>query len=165
MAASEHGREERAGKIRPGRRTTPVLVKIGPDRTWTFEDPRRISEKIGADQTGPGHLKTTEEYQVAADRCSSGDSCLNLTREDWTRPDLDIMKTPEEYQVIPVMTWGLLSKPVDQKTQFVQRVGCPDWEKPVVTDQPTNADLETGLQQEEEPDFCRQGCVKEDGEE
>ncbi|KAI8505962.1 hypothetical protein Bbelb_163150 [Branchiostoma belcheri] len=26
-----------------------------------------------------------------------------------------------------------------------------------------NADPETGLQQEEEPDFCRQGCVKEDG--
>ncbi|KAI8520650.1 hypothetical protein Bbelb_004040 [Branchiostoma belcheri] len=28
-----------------------------------------------------------------------------------------------------------------------------------------DADPETGLQQEEEPDFCRQGCVKEDGEE
>ncbi|KAI8488447.1 Platelet-activating factor acetylhydrolase, partial [Branchiostoma belcheri] len=28
-----------------------------------------------------------------------------------------------------------------------------------------NADPETGLQQEEEPHFCRQGCVKEDGEE
>ncbi|KAI8515882.1 hypothetical protein Bbelb_066950 [Branchiostoma belcheri] len=28
-----------------------------------------------------------------------------------------------------------------------------------------NADPETGLQQEEEPDFYRQGCVKEDGEE
>ncbi|KAI8518984.1 hypothetical protein Bbelb_022410 [Branchiostoma belcheri] len=28
-----------------------------------------------------------------------------------------------------------------------------------------HADPETGQQQEEEPDFCRQGCVKEDGEE
>ncbi|KAI8515933.1 hypothetical protein Bbelb_067460 [Branchiostoma belcheri] len=28
-----------------------------------------------------------------------------------------------------------------------------------------HANPETGLQQEEEPDFCRQGCVKEDGEE
>ncbi|KAI8502175.1 hypothetical protein Bbelb_197630 [Branchiostoma belcheri] len=28
-----------------------------------------------------------------------------------------------------------------------------------------HADPETGLQQEEEPDFCRQDCVKEDGEE
>ncbi|KAI8514883.1 hypothetical protein Bbelb_074740 [Branchiostoma belcheri] len=28
-----------------------------------------------------------------------------------------------------------------------------------------NADPETGQQQEEEPDFCRQGCVKENGEE
>ncbi|KAI8501153.1 hypothetical protein Bbelb_212480, partial [Branchiostoma belcheri] len=27
-----------------------------------------------------------------------------------------------------------------------------------------DADPETGLQQEEEPDFCRQGCMKEDGE-
>ncbi|KAI8496997.1 hypothetical protein Bbelb_249460 [Branchiostoma belcheri] len=32
---------------------------------------------------------------------SSGDSCLNLTREDWTRPD--DLKTQEEYQLTAVM--------------------------------------------------------------
>ncbi|KAI8516154.1 hypothetical protein Bbelb_069670 [Branchiostoma belcheri] len=31
--------------------------------------------------------------------CSSEDSCLNLTREDWTRPgDSDDLKIPKEYQ-------------------------------------------------------------------
>ncbi|KAI8509331.1 hypothetical protein Bbelb_131790 [Branchiostoma belcheri] len=92
-------------------------------------------------QIGPDDLKTKEEYQ----------------KTDWTRPDLDDLKTQEEYQVCPEL-----------------KVGCPVWEKPVdlkmqkemktVGTVVTYADPETGLQQEEEPDFCRQGCVKEDGE-
>ncbi|KAI8518094.1 hypothetical protein Bbelb_041110 [Branchiostoma belcheri] len=32
-----------------------------------------------------------------------------------------------------------------------------------VDDRVKNVNPEAGLQQEEEPDFCRQGCVKEDG--
>ncbi|KAI8506132.1 hypothetical protein Bbelb_164850 [Branchiostoma belcheri] len=65
----------------------------------------------------------------------------------------------------------------------VLRVGCLFWEKPVdlkmqkemktvgtvVTHLLVSlclqlVDPKTGLQQEEEPDFCRQGCMKEDGE-
>ncbi|KAI8521962.1 hypothetical protein Bbelb_017160 [Branchiostoma belcheri] len=46
-----------------------ITEKIGPDRTWTFEDPRRIEEyQRRLDQTGPGDLKTPEEYQMRTRR-------------------------------------------------------------------------------------------------
>ncbi|KAI8521961.1 hypothetical protein Bbelb_017150 [Branchiostoma belcheri] len=122
--------------------------------------------------------------------CSSGDSCLNLTREDWTRTD--DLKTQEEYQDCLNLTRLARRRPGYLETQeqddiihrCVLSAGCLVWEKPVMTAvskpvdlkmqkemktsdvQRNNADSETsGLQQEEEPDFWRQGCVKEDGEE
>ncbi|KAI8505905.1 hypothetical protein Bbelb_162580 [Branchiostoma belcheri] len=101
---------------------------------------------------------------------SSGDSCLNLTRLDWTRPD--DWKTQEEYQTY--------SEEFAQVRQLGRSAVGLVWEKPAMMAQrpvddaegnedskavrEDNADHETGLQQEEEPDLCRQGCMKEDGE-
>ncbi|KAI8515932.1 hypothetical protein Bbelb_067450 [Branchiostoma belcheri] len=85
-------------------------------------------------QIGPDDLKTEEECQVAADRCSIEDYCLNqtwsrlfedpreisdycldLTREDWTRSgDLETQEQDDNYI-----------------HRCVLRVGCLFWEKPV----------------------------------
>ncbi|KAI8521857.1 hypothetical protein Bbelb_016110 [Branchiostoma belcheri] len=94
------------------------------------------------DWTRPGDLKTQDKYQVTDDLCSSDGSCLNLTRLDRTRSG--DLKTQDEYQrrLDQAWTWTF---------EDPRRI--------------SDVDRETGLQQEEEPDFCRQGCVKEDGEE
>ncbi|KAI8517417.1 hypothetical protein Bbelb_059980 [Branchiostoma belcheri] len=88
------------------------------------------------DWTRSDDLLTQEEYQY------SEDYCLDLTREDWTRSgDLETQ---------------------EQEQQHPEVYMCAE---AVQSGRNLHADLETGLQQEEEPDFCRQGCVKEDGEE
>ncbi|KAI8521844.1 hypothetical protein Bbelb_015980 [Branchiostoma belcheri] len=90
----------------------------------------------------------------------SDHSCLNLTRLDWTRPG--DLKTQDEYQRRLDQTGpGHYEDP----RRISEKIG-PDqtWtfeDRRRISD----ADPETGLQQEEEPDICRQGCVKEDGEE
>ncbi|KAI8521887.1 hypothetical protein Bbelb_016410 [Branchiostoma belcheri] len=96
--------------------TRRISEKIGPDRTWTFEDPRRIEEyQRRLDQTGPGHLKTPEEYECP----------------DWEEPVM--------IRAIPVQTGPdqmdscACSKPVDLKTQCVLSAGCFVWEKPAMT--------------------------------
>ncbi|KAI8519852.1 hypothetical protein Bbelb_031090 [Branchiostoma belcheri] len=72
------------------------------------------------------------------------DYCVDLTREDWTRSgDLETQEQDDNNNI----------HRLDETADFE------------VEDRVKNADPETGLQQEEEPDFCRQGCVKEDGEE
>ncbi|KAI8495551.1 hypothetical protein Bbelb_265230 [Branchiostoma belcheri] len=92
------------------------------------------------------HHYTTRRHAIY----SSGDCCLNLTREDWTRPG--DLKTKEEYQLTAVMILNptrpdirvlrnlvtcnfspvQTSKSDDLKTQCVLTVSCPDWEKPVM---------------------------------
>ncbi|KAI8521888.1 hypothetical protein Bbelb_016420 [Branchiostoma belcheri] len=209
MATSEDGREERAGKIRPGRRTTLVLVDYCLNLTRE-------------DWTRPGDFKTSDEYQplrqektgqnleISRPRMNislrwpladavTDDSCLNLTRENWTRPDLDIMKTPEEYQRKwdqswtwtfedprrisdwlgeDQVTWRHKSK-MTPSTETCDDPGnsCPNWTRPdglmhaanLLTSDTVKRLYRCGpgdqsLQREEEPDFSRQSCVKEDGE-
>ncbi|KAI8500807.1 hypothetical protein Bbelb_216250 [Branchiostoma belcheri] len=115
-------------------------------RQWTRPDDLKTEEEYQkTDWTRPDDLKTQEKYQkIGPDKMirrpqvtiSSEDFCLNLTREDWSRPD--DLKTPDHYQ-----------RRLDQDDPR----GISD------------ADPETGLQKEEEPDFCRKGCVEKDGEE
>ncbi|KAI8496268.1 hypothetical protein Bbelb_261090 [Branchiostoma belcheri] len=88
-------------------------------------------------------------HKVAADLYRSEDYCLNLSRQIGPED----LKTKEESQVCPEgrLFW---EKPVDLKMQKeMKTVGT------VVIVNP-----KTGLQHEEEPDFCRQGCMKENGE-
>ncbi|KAI8501071.1 hypothetical protein Bbelb_211660 [Branchiostoma belcheri] len=123
--------------------------------------------------TRPDDLKTEEEYQEAADLYRSEDYCLNLTRQKTS--------TKEEYQGL----CGCHSAPQGDLNTTFPNPFTPGWSEEsgvkclsqghnigahVQTctgyDSESNldADPETGLQQEEEPDFCRQGCMKEDGE-
>ncbi|KAI8507829.1 hypothetical protein Bbelb_140690 [Branchiostoma belcheri] len=125
------------------------------------------------DWTRPDDLKTKRNIRV-----SSPDVPVQ------TRPDEGLKVEDSEVRVqvtcrhteefVPVqvrpegrlsrLVW--LSKPVDLKTlmkemkTFQKLDETADFEDRVM-----NADPETGLQQEEEPDFCRLGCVKENGEE
>ncbi|KAI8520673.1 hypothetical protein Bbelb_004270 [Branchiostoma belcheri] len=119
--ASVHGREEQ------------------PCKNSTQEDaPRPLWEKISISWLGE-ETRIGGKDGVVLRRlvlASIEDSCLDLTREDWTRSG-------------------------DLETQ--EQDDCNNIHRCVL--RLSNVDPETGLQQEEEPDFCRQGCVKEDGEE
>ncbi|KAI8506737.1 hypothetical protein Bbelb_151780 [Branchiostoma belcheri] len=108
---------------------------------WLLTEP----DKRRLDQSRPGDQMNT----------SSGDSCLNLTTVDWTRPG--DLKTQEKYQLTAVMILNparpdvrvlrnlvtgnfspvQTSKSDDLKTvslyRYVLRVSCLDWEKPVMT--------------------------------
>ncbi|KAI8502206.1 hypothetical protein Bbelb_197940 [Branchiostoma belcheri] len=96
----------------------------------------------------------------------TGDFCPDLCKP------VDLKTQSEEFVQKPVMMAEFY--PPHLLSFHIVRVGCPVWEKPVdlkmqkekkTVGTVVNADPETGVQQEEEPDFCRQGCVKEDGEE
>ncbi|KAI8497130.1 hypothetical protein Bbelb_250790 [Branchiostoma belcheri] len=49
----------------------------------------------------PDEMAEAPGDQIQEYQASSGHSCLNLAREDWTRPD--DLKTQEEYQLTAVM--------------------------------------------------------------
>ncbi|KAI8487114.1 hypothetical protein Bbelb_351840 [Branchiostoma belcheri] len=77
---------------------------------------------------------------------SSEDSCLNLTRLDWTRPALNILRhkskmttTSTEKSVMrgDVCANQLTEDMMKSLNRCALRVGCPDWEKPVKTAQQT----------------------------
>ncbi|KAI8516010.1 hypothetical protein Bbelb_068230 [Branchiostoma belcheri] len=161
---------------------------------WTRPDLRRL------DQTRPGDLKTPDEYQRRLDQTRPGDLKTPdeyQRRLDQTRPG--DLKTPDEYQLLyrpdqmkalkdinmkhvqlpddPVLTGRNLSKPDEMSV-----CSCPDWEKPVMMENQTKPDKSWRVQQtrrhsevknvnwedwnerEEQPDFYRPSCVKEDGE-
>ncbi|KAI8503283.1 hypothetical protein Bbelb_191040 [Branchiostoma belcheri] len=82
----------------------PVTTEMISSALSKMSEDSCLNLTFKTDWTRPDDLKTQEEYQVAADRCSSEDSCLNLTREDWTRPG--DLKTSDYYN-----QWGLLSEP------------------------------------------------------
>ncbi|KAI8506159.1 hypothetical protein Bbelb_165120 [Branchiostoma belcheri] len=96
----------------------------------------------------------------------TGDFCPDLCKP------VDLKTQSEEFVQKLVMMAEFY--PPHLLSFHIVRVGCPVWEKPVdlkmqkemkTVGTVVNADPETRLQQEEEPDFCRQDCVKEDGEE
>ncbi|KAI8503171.1 hypothetical protein Bbelb_189920 [Branchiostoma belcheri] len=80
--------------------------QIGPDKVISRH--KRISDWIGPDQVILRHKRNT--------RISSEDSCLNLTREDWTRPD--DLKSPDEHQT------GLDQTKLDLKIQQQEMSIC-----------------------------------------
>ncbi|KAI8520634.1 hypothetical protein Bbelb_003880 [Branchiostoma belcheri] len=60
--------------------------------------------------------------------------------------------------------WWLLTDAVSG--EFFVNLTRDDWTRPGDLKTDDDSQMRTRrLQQEEEPDFCRQGCVKEDGEE
>ncbi|KAI8521821.1 hypothetical protein Bbelb_015750 [Branchiostoma belcheri] len=89
-----------------------------------------------------------QEYQRILRRL---DQSWTWTFEDPRRISVNrpVLKTQEEYQVCPEGRLSGLGETCHEGSESANQM---------------NVDPETGLQQEEEPDFCRQGCVKEDGE-
>ncbi|KAI8483757.1 hypothetical protein Bbelb_385490 [Branchiostoma belcheri] len=130
-------------------------VKIPPRYFWTFSLVECLS-KCAAECLGVFAEDLYRSGDVLKRKCGfpdlanfgedkNGETVDNSSVTDWITSD--DLKTQEEYQYVNLTRedWIRLG---DLKTE----------------DDFSDADPETGLQQEEEPDFCRQGCVKEDGE-
>ncbi|KAI8519872.1 hypothetical protein Bbelb_031290 [Branchiostoma belcheri] len=120
------------------------------------------------------------------------DYCVDLTREDWTRSgDLETQEQDDNnihrldktadfevedrvkslYSGIRSQAFTTCISTEDSDLYFPDLYeesaenGGSDNEDGLHMREATYADPETGLQQEEEPDFCRQGYMKEDGKE